>query len=357
MKITDVKVIKTPDSAKDILTIYDHSGLSAVNTCPKWGLIRYGKSLVMPGTGRAMALEAGEAAHWGFAAVRLYQLMMYSDHPSREIIGMRHGERIFGKHFDEIYQASHTGMTERERVINMACKAMYCSGFYDEPTDLRRTVANIADCLVAYVDRWDMQRYPVWYENDTADARVGVEIPFDMLISMTADNERLSVRYCGKIDGLHWDRDNKKVHVVHENKTGSRLDDAWLAQWRLSHQITGYSIGSTVELDVQVDKAHVIGMKIPTGRDVASAIRPETVNRNPKMLEDFFRWVAHTLKEQIIPHQDDVINAPMYTHSCNRYFRECPLLPLCTASEEEQKQILGEMEVKKWSPLDTKVQG
>ena len=358
MRITDVKVIKTPEEAKDLLQIYDHSGLSAVNTCPKYGLIRYGKQLVMPGTGRAMALEAGEASHWGFAAVRLIQFMLYSDHPYSVAVGELHGARIFGeKSFSEVRNASRVGSTERENVINAAHQAVYESGFYDEPSDLRRTVANICDSLTAYVDRWDMTRYPIWYENNTLETRIGVEIPIDMLISMTVDGQRLSVRYCGKIDGLHWDRDDKKVHVIHENKTGSRLDDAWLAQWRLSHQITGYCVGATVELDIQVDKAYVIGMRIPTGWDVGSCIRPETVNRNPQMLEDFFKWVAHTLKEQIIPYQDDVLHAPMYTHSCNRYFRECPHLPLCTASDEEQKQILGEMEVKQWSPLDSKVQG
>ena len=56
-------------------------------------------------------------------------------------------------------------------------------------------------------------------------------------------------------------------------------------------------------------------------------------------------------------HEQDVVSAPMFTHSCNRYFRPCSFVPLCTAPPEEQRDILEEMEVQKWSPLETKVIG
>ena len=59
------------DEDKD-LPAYDHTKLSAVNTCPTWGILRYILHKRMPNSTRAMALEAGSASHEGFAAVRLY---------------------------------------------------------------------------------------------------------------------------------------------------------------------------------------------------------------------------------------------------------------------------------------------
>ena len=55
------------------LPTYDHTKLSAINTCPTWGILRYTHHKKMPGSSRAMALAAGSAAHDAFSAVRLYQ--------------------------------------------------------------------------------------------------------------------------------------------------------------------------------------------------------------------------------------------------------------------------------------------
>ena len=55
------------------LPTYDHTKLSAINTCPTWGILRYTHHKKMPGSSRAMALDAGSAAHEAFSAVRLYR--------------------------------------------------------------------------------------------------------------------------------------------------------------------------------------------------------------------------------------------------------------------------------------------
>ena len=359
MKIDQVTVVPTPEEYK-ILPIDDHTKMSAINTCPKWGLIRYGKHLAMPGAGRAMALEAGEASHDGFAAVRLYQLLHYSDHPKRKELFERVGVEEFGE--DRLARMSKVldnSATERTNLINFTLESLYSGNFFDDPSDKSRTVSNISESLIVYCDRWDMEKYPVWYSDKTADAKVGIEVRFDLMITIVAEihgweHKAIQSRYCGKIDGLHWN--DKGNVIVHENKTGARIDDAWLAQWQLSHQITGYCIACSTMLEVEALQAHVIGMRIPVGRDLGAAVRKETVNRTPEMINDFFRWLTFTklLAEE---HEQDVVSAPMFTHSCNRYFRPCSFVPLCTAPPEEQRDILEEMEVQKWSPLETKVVG
>ena len=60
--------------ADQVLPTYDHTKLSAINTCPTWGILRYDMHKQMPGQGRALALEAGSAMHECFAFIRLVTL-------------------------------------------------------------------------------------------------------------------------------------------------------------------------------------------------------------------------------------------------------------------------------------------
>src|SRR3990167_2390290 len=73
---------KRPTLTKVILTAgvdlklepFSNSFLTAVNQCPTWGIIRYGKRRTYSETARALALEAGSVMHRVFATVRLWQL-------------------------------------------------------------------------------------------------------------------------------------------------------------------------------------------------------------------------------------------------------------------------------------------
>jgi hypothetical protein len=47
----------------------------------------------------------------------------------------------------------------------------------------------------------------------------------------------------------------------------------------------------------------------------------------------------------------------MFTHSCNRYFRPCSLIPFCASDREEQERIIAEMVTDEWSPLDDGKEG
>jgi hypothetical protein len=60
---------------------------------------------------------------------------------------------------------------------------------------------------------------------------------------------------------------------------------------------------------------------------------------------------VHTIQLAKLYHHDP-INAPKYTHSCNRYFRPCSLIPFCYGDDDEQRQFLEEMVDDEWSPLN-----
>jgi hypothetical protein len=196
---------------------------------------------------------------------------------------------------------------------------------------------------------------PVWIRNaNDPQSDVGIELPFDVTLSFVLTNGTvLKYRFIGKADGLH--QRNNELYL-HENKTASRLDEAWQQSFLLSSQITGYCLALGVWAGEGITKAEIFGMSIPLPKnyDFGGIVR-EVVPRYTHHFERWFDWFLHTVQlEQ--EHKGDPIHAPKYTHSCNRYFRPCSLIPFCDATDEEQQLILEEMYEDEWNPLH-KAQG
>ena len=172
----------TPEVTEDHHA-YDHTKLSAINTCPTWGILRYSMHKTMGGSARSMALEAGAAAHECFSAVRWYQ------YHSRQVedktgaaIAERQGVRIFGEdRFAKMVSTLSSTATDRTNLINIALEALESSGFYDDITDNRRTISNISEAIIAYIDHYDLDRYPIWVrDSNDPNSILGIENPFDM---------------------------------------------------------------------------------------------------------------------------------------------------------------------------------
>jgi len=338
------------------LPAYDNTKLMNINVCPTWGILRYSMHKVMPNSLRSMPLEAGSAAHEGFAAVRLYQFTHFQANDKiLQSAAWKHGERLFGKdRYDRMLAVHSDAATHRTNTINFAIEAVESCGFYDDITDGRRTISNITEALISYIDAYDMERYPIWVRDPKdPETDIGIEITFDIVVDIVYETGgwegSLKVRFTGKLDGLHY---NGKDLIVYEEKTSAKPNDAWLAQWILSHQITGYCLASTTFTQLPCDHALVGGMRLPIGRVPAEGIRKEYVPRNQLMYEKWANWFVTSVNMEQ-QWKDDVISAPMYTHSCNRYFRSCSFLPFCAAdSVEEKKLIISEMEDDEWSPLN-----
>ena len=343
--------------ADDYLPTYDNTKLSAVNVCPTWGITRYDMHLRMPGGGRALALEAGHAMHEVFALVRLVTMMSQMEErgKSREFTNQVwnfHGTRLFGierlTHITDAIQAAEDPVDVCKRG---AISLLDTSGFYDDPRDKRRTLSNMEECAYAYINRWRWD-HPIWVRSpDDPASDVGIEIPFDVVVDITGIS-MLRFRFTGRIDGIHLDALGRLT--VHDNKTSSRLGEAWTQAQMTSHQYTGYCVAASLFTQDIVKRCDVIGLAIPLPRayDYGGFAR-EPMGRETYHVKRWVDWLVHTVN-MTQAYSGDPYAAPKYTHSCNRYFRPCPMIPFCYADDVEQQRIITEMERDEWSPLQGK---
>ena len=229
------------------------------------------------------------------------------------------------------------------------------SGFYDDPRDKRRTLSNMEECIYAYINRWRWD-HPVWMRDRTdPTSDVGIEIPFDIVVEIDYGAiDPLTFRLTGRVDGIHY---NTQLQLcVHDNKTASRLNEAWAQSFLTSHQITGYCVAASVFTGEAVNVAEVHGLAIPLPKsyDFGGVIR-EPVSRHQWHYTRWVDWLVHTIN-LTREYANDPINAPKYTHSCgSRYFRPCSFIPFCDADPVEQQRIISEMAIEEWSPLEKPV--
>jgi hypothetical protein len=330
------------------LVPHDHTKLSAINTCPTWGIIRYSLHKTMGGHGREMPLEAGIAAHDAFAAMNWWYEARVSKNDN---LHYSEGHRIFGE--ERLSTMVHTGKstaTDTTNLINFCLEAIHTSDFFDDPSDRNRTISNISEGVIAFIHKYDPKKYELWH----SATQIGIECVFDIVVSIEYKEydswQTKDIRLTGKMDALKRNIKQNRLEI-HDYKTGYRLDNAWLAQWVMSHQFTGYCAAGTTFTGEDCNHGRVIGMQLPIGKSPADGIKEEDVPRNELKYDKWAQWLVETV-EMDERYKEYPLDAPRYTHSCNRYFRPCSFLPLCDAVDgEEQQAILDEMGIQEWSPL------
>lgn len=345
------------DTTDFSLPALSYSIATAYNTCPTWGLVHYGLRKRFDGSGRAMALEAGSALHEVFAAARLYSVRKeFPDHFDYHLV------RVFKE--DAAYELKSKMRTSNDDWINLSSfglNALHTANFYDDPNDKRRTLANLEEAALVYMRSLHGRQRPVWMQDvNDPTTHIGVELTFDLTFVFeystytNGELHRTAVRYIGTIDAIHVD--DKGKPYVEENKTGSRIDDAWAAGLDVSHQITGYMIPASRYTGTHIDSAVCRGVRIPQPRRASTdeaGIRTEYTTRSADERERFLQWLLYTHLQREAT-QGDVEKAPRFTHSCNRYFRPCSLIPFCkTSSAEERQDMLSTMSTTELSPSET----
>lgn len=355
-KWSRVQLELATEADKRTLPTFDYTKLSAINMCPTWGIMRYTLHKAMPGGARAMALEAGTAMHEAFSVIRLVQLGFTQgkmDHMHY------HGGRLFGldrwRAIADTFNPADASITLR----NAAMECLATAGYVDDPWDKKRTYVNLETSLIYYAQRWDSERYPVWMRdaNDPM-SDVGVEIPFGVKVTpythytaerASSDEYKLpSFIYTGRIDGLHVDRSGDLL--IQENKTASRLDDAWRMAFDMSHQVTGYTVAASLFSGQDVSRGLILGLTLPLPRYAHDGLALEQVRRADFMKARWLDWLEYTvgIHDQ---YKDNILAAPQHTHSCNRYFRPCSMIPFCATDDDDRKDILAQMVTEEWSPL------
>lgn len=329
---------------------FDYTKLTALNMCPRWGLIRYDQHKRMPTNGRSTALEMGGAAHQAYAAIRFFELMEsgeFADSKYHSLI-YQHGLKQFGEErFHYIMNLWGSGEDTRRRVNAIALYILNTSGYYDDPNDRRRTLSNLETSMLAYIDRLELgTRIPV-----VRDGLVGIEVPFDLLITFTSPwVDRFKMRYIGRMDGLVKTRYG---YEVEENKTASRLDKSWMDSFLISHQVTGYCVAASILLGEPVSECVVRGMMVPLPKNYdLGGIAHVSVSRDDDRIREWYRWIWTTVSNLYLPYRDDPLFAPEFSHSCNRFYQSCAFIPLCSmASREDRLLTFSQMVHDEWSPL------
>ena len=342
----------------------DYSTMSAVNTCPRWGLINswHGKKL-SSGTDRVLPLEAGRAMHDVFACCRLFDLLN-SEWAKVQATGTG-GPDVFHRihayaakllataEYPDRWQQALVYYDNKEdaetRCMQMCLNLLETSGYHDDPRDTRRTQANLESAAINYVQRYPLGRFiPIM-----TDTLIGIEVPFD--VTLHTDSDDPVIRFIGRVDAVCRDtlRPNDPTPEVHENKTGSRIDTVWSSSFDTSNQVTGYCVAMTCMLNMPVSNVVMWGLQIPVPKSgmYSEGVMRYPTSRNERSFFEWGQWVQHTFGI-IMKYEEDPTNAPMYTHSCNRYFRSCSLIPLCCETPEQRKHIFdNEMTTNRWSPL------
>jgi hypothetical protein len=334
--------LATPDDAH--LPYLSFSIMEAILTCPKWGLIRYRDRKYFKASYRALALEAGSAMHEVFAALRLWQVLRLQKLPRHF---KYHAERIFGPERAE--SCFHPKKDPRDEALGFCFEILNSGEFYDDPRDDIRTIANMEETTIRYVEEMMkvMDTNPIWIAGGPTEP-VGIELAFDMVI-----DERL--RYIGTIDGIVH-RLRTDVFRNEENKTSSRIDSPFRDAFRVKFQPTGYTIPARLITGHPVEETKIIAIKVKQTRsheDFQSFIEERSTD---DQFEDFLRGLFFT-QQLCDQYAGNFLDAPMFTHSCNRYFRACGFIDLCSASREDQQLMYSSMERTPYSPSERSILG
>lgn len=236
----------------------------------------------------------------------------------------------------------------------LAFALLHSSGFEDNPDDKVRTLDAMELACIQYIDEIlpKLDNWPIYVEDvRRPNCYVGIENVFDVVL--TYDDGK-QFRYIGTLDALTINKAKNDRYTLEDNKTASRLDDGWKASFMLSHQVSGYMACASALLGFDIFHSRILGLKIkPTGRGEDVYVVHPT-----RSSEDFQRWAfwfRHTA-DQYEQYKDNYEYAPRYTHSCNRYFRPCALIPFCGDTYEGRLEQWDQMVAAKASPSERAVE-
>jgi hypothetical protein len=352
-----------PQKHADTLPKFDNVKLTAIATCPTFGIMRYDHHKVYASGKRAMALEAGLAAHEAFAATRLGDLYwngadFYEQGEAWcRNKAVRRSIQLHGEKRTESWLAQMNKGEDIERSIMLGALDMFEStGYYDDPDDKRRTIANIEETIIAYVSRYPLGKIMCVVTTDAMGREfIGVEMPVDTHLRIEDQTRQQNVHeyhFVGRVDGVMWHDRSKRRIDIEDDKTAARLNDAWHESWKINHQPTGYCAAISAILDTDIRTGTIRGASIPLPKTYDyGGIVSAPFTRTDQQFDEWADYVIHVMGilEQFGPRP---LHAPRYTHSCNRYFRPCNYIMFCDSPTEERAAMYNEMDDEVWNPLD-----
>lgn len=289
-----------------------------------WGVIHAQKKY--PTTARSMALECGSVMHEVFGAARVWQLSCVQELDRH---AQATGERLFTKkRWRPCWKAAEAHDDPRESLLELCFAVLHSSGYQDDSNDRNRTMTNMELAAIEYVNEIlpRMENWPIYVEDEkNPQSMVGIEQVFDVVLLFEDGKE---IRHIGTIDGLVRGGSKNEYHLD-ENKTAARLSEGWRASFDLKHQVTAYCAASTAVFGFRTMKARVIGLKIPPSHKGGDCDVVFPIERTEDMFQHWADWVREGVEVFESHKGSDFERATRRTHSCNRFFRSCSLLPFC----------------------------
>jgi hypothetical protein len=321
------------------------SMIEAIQTCPRWGLIRNVQRRYFTSHYRQMALEAGSLMHDVMAAYHLLALACREglvDH------AMYHGNLLLGPHRWEGIPFTECVTQGEPAMDKLALAVIATSDFHDDPYDKNRTLSNLEICASYLGQAFATQHwsFPIYVADRTdPTAPIGIEVSLDVVFEVRMEDDTLRlVRFIGLADALYQNPDTSLVKLG-EFKTSSRMNDSWQEAFRTRHQITAYAgaLEALFPLDQLTYETILTGLHIPV-RSTQAATMTFPVHRDREHVLSFLNSALFCFDLMAMYQDELALEAPMFTHSCNRYFRPCGFLDLCDSSYEDQRVMYAEME-------------
>jgi hypothetical protein len=246
---------------------------------------------------------------------------------------------------------------------SLAYAVIATSDFYDDPNDKNRTIANLnhaASELVYYFLK-NHTRFNIYVEDINAPQRpIGIEqsldVVFDCCIDLNGKGstvEFVPLRFIGLIDTLYQNLTTSIV-TMGEYKTTSSMNDGWREAFKTRHQISAYQGALGAYFDNSSWDTILTGSNIPV-RKTTAPLDHFTISRDEQFVIAFLQTALHSVQTINTYRDDNAIYAPMFTHSCNRYFRPCSLIDLCSSEISDQRIMLEQMVItEQLSPSEMK---
>jgi len=342
-----------PEEIEADMPYVTSSMVEALNTCPRWGLINNVQSRSFTTGYRQMALEAGSLMHDVFAAFNFYSLAVTQELPEH---ANYHASQLFGKDRWDFIDFTNLVKKKSNPLEALAYAMIASSEFYDDPDDKNRTLANLEHCAVMLADYFLMNhvKFPIYVADpEDCTAPVGVEQSLDVVFEIEYDNgEVRPLRFIGLADTVYHNTVTNNV-TLGEYKTASSMNDAWLESFRTRHQLSAYTGALEASFDNVSFNTILTGSAVPV-RKTTAPVQHFSIERDRSNVMDFL-FAADYATHFIEAFQGvDAVAAPMFTHSCNRYFRPCAMLDLCSSDKVDQVVMWEQMHIKERSPSEMK---
>lgn len=260
-----------------------------------------------------------------------------------------HAGGAFSKAMEVLRTAYYVQRKSQELALSDAISALYTVyGNFQCPEGKFKTADRMAGALTYYLSEHplaDDEYIPL----ELSDGKLGIEIVFQHPTKLIHPVTGRVIPYVGRFDMLAEDT-HGYVWIVDEKSTG-KMGDAWVHQWDLDSQMTGYCWGAQKlleqhNIDKEIKGAIINGVGI---LKYDYAVQRVHTYRQPWVIDRWYQQMIRDIENWIEVYKEQSHNMVL-DHACALYNNPCVYSRLCVAQNPE-RLIDGNFKVHFWNPL------